>query len=220
VRILDFLFGPDALTGREGDNRLTEDERRRLRGPPVILEKPHLQLLELPHLDRIVAAAPYDMPNLLKDALHAFKYDRVRWLAEELGAVLAEASFIAVPGVEAPWEPEQFPELCPVPLHWTRRFQRGFNQAEMLARIVASNRGWPMKKMLRRARPTGHQAWRDRAERLTAVRDAFVVRSRSTRDFVILVDDIATTGATLNACAQALKHAGVERVEGLVVAHG
>lgn len=235
MRLLDFFFPNVSLARRAGD-RLTEEQQRQLRSTPVILEEPQLRRLELRFLDRVVAAARYHEGSLLKDALHAYKYDRVRWLGEELGSLLTEASFLVAPGVDAPWcLPEAAPVLCPVPLHWTRLFNRGFNQAKELAEILGRARGWETRHLVRRIRPTGHQAWRKREERKVAVRDAFSYRYGSVFSFsllnterktknvpqrIILIDDIATTGATLNACAKVLKQAGVGRVEALVVAHG
>ncbi len=110
--------------------------------------------------------------------------------------------------------------LCPVPLHWSRKFQRGFNQAELLAKKVATSRGVTMKNLLKRVRPTGLQAWRKRAERFEAMQDTFRPAQSSVPEHVILIDDLSTTGATLDACAKALKEAGAKRVEGWVVAHG
>ena len=77
------------------------------------------------------------------------------------------------------------------------------------------------ENLLKRVRATGHQAWRGRAERLISVKGAFgLSKGKSVPDRVILIDDLATTGATLDACAKALKDAGANYVEAWVVAHG
>jgi predicted amidophosphoribosyltransferase len=110
--------------------------------------------------------------------------------------------------------------LCPVPLHWLRRFGRGFNQAECLARVVAAERGLPVRGLLMRIRWTGSQVQRCRSERLTAVRGAFRCRIPDPPAHLVLIDDLSTTGATLDACARALKEAGARYVEGWVIAHG
>ncbi|MDD5041340.1 MAG: hypothetical protein PHX87_03655 [Candidatus Peribacteraceae bacterium] len=109
--------------------------------------------------------------------------------------------------------------LCPVPLHWVRRFQRGFNQSERLARIVAAERELSVLPLLRRIRWTGSQMKRTRPERLTGVTGAFRCITNHPPSHVVLIDDLSTTGATLDECASALKRAGVLRVEGWVVAH-
>jgi len=109
--------------------------------------------------------------------------------------------------------------LCPVPLHWIRRFQRGFNQSELLARVVARERGLTVLPLLKRTRWTGSQMKRSRRDRLTAMGGAFKCMVDHPPSFVVLIDDLSTTGTTLDACAAILKEAGVARVEAWVVAH-
>jgi ComF family protein len=111
--------------------------------------------------------------------------------------------------------------LCPVPLHWTRAWERGFNQAFLLAEHVGYVCGWEAEELLVRSRPTGRQARRTTGDRRRALREAFTVRSPIVAPpHVILLDDVATSGATLTACAQALRDAGAQRVQALVVAVG
>ncbi|MBI1812230.1 ComF family protein [Candidatus Peregrinibacteria bacterium] len=209
--LLDFLFPRRSLSGTEGE-WITDEERRQLRAKPIVLEAPMLCSRGIVAIDRIVVAAMYDDAPLLKKAIHTFKYRRMRSLAPEIGRLLTEASRVR-------WT-DGAPVLCPVPLHWTRRFQRGFNQADLLAEIVGSTRRVPVQSLLRRVRLTGHQTQRTREERLVAVRDAFRVSVQNVPPFVVLIDDVTTTGATLDACAAALKRAGATRVEGLVAAYG
>ncbi len=107
--------------------------------------------------------------------------------------------------------------VVPVPLHRSRRRERGFNQAEDLAGKV----GVPVVTALRRVRATASQATLPAAQRHRNVRGAFEVTRRGlalrgTR--VVLIDDVATTGATLDACARALKECGVAEVRALTVA--
>lgn len=113
--------------------------------------------------------------------------------------------------------------LCPVPLYFLRKFNRGFNQAERLAFLLSERTGIPMRNLLVRTRWTGRQTGRNREERLSALAGAFRVRGGkrlllTTR--IILVDDIMTTGATLQECARVLNETGAKQVEGLVIAHG
>ena len=113
------------------------------------------------------------------------------------------------------------PVLCPVPLHWTRKFHRGFNQAEVIAQSLSAKTGWPVIQLLKRSKPTGHQAFRTRTERFEAMQDVFVSIAKSQTPLcVLLIDDVFTTGATMDSCAKALKRAGVKFVAGLVAAHG
>ena len=161
---------------------------------------------------RIVSAVAYDRIALVQYALCALKYKRKSCYSESVAALLlgSIASEIHSDSV-----------LCPVPLHWTRYIERGFNQSELIARFLSKRTDLPVHILLRRIRCTGHQAWRTREERLHAMHDAFVVRKNMTMPkHVVLIDDIVTTGATLHACASALQNAGVERVDAWVVARG
>lgn len=207
--LLDFLFPRRSLTG-DGGAWITEEELRQLRTRPVILDTAALRAQKLEWIDGLVAVADYDAVPLLHRAVHTLKYKKVKEVGNELGRLLAEASVLVAPGV-----------LCPVPLHWIRKFSRGFNQSELLAREVGEARGWEVKNLLRRNRWTGSQVGRRRKERLIGVRNAFMVREGMTMpDHVILIDDLSTTGATLNECAKILKNSGVKKVEGLVIALG
>ena len=166
----------------------------------------------LGELDNLISGCSYHDSILLQRALFTFKYRRVPGLASKL------ANFIIKFGEE-----ELTPDsvLTPVPLHWQRRFDRGFNQAGLLARRTASVLDLPYVNLLKRVRDTGHQAWRSREERMVSMKDAFVVRKGVTVPrHVVLIDDIATTGATLDACAKELKKCGAKRVDAWVVARG
>jgi len=102
--------------------------------------------------------------------------------------------------------------LLPVPLHFTRRFQRGYNQAEFLARSVGKALGLPVRvDLLHRTRRTTAQSGLDRAERRKNVRGAFDCHNLAGAR-VALVDDVLTTGTTLEACARAARKAGASQV--------
>ncbi len=237
--LLDFLFPIRSLTGAEG-SWITDEERASMRLFPVRLHRELLRKRGLKSLDCVIAAGSYSSSPLLKKAIHAFKYRRI----QPLGGELADRIALSLPGLlmlpegyrppashhfqfpspksQSLSPKSQSPILCPVPLHWIRRFHRGFNQAELLARALSRKTGWPVTSLLKRTRATGHQAHRSRLERFTAMEDVF--RFDRTKGApppcVLLVDDVFTTGATLDACARELKKAGAKYVVGLVVAHG
>ena len=227
--LLDFLFPRRSLTGSEGAF-VTPEECARLQPDPVVEDRDALRQRGIVALDHIRAAVPYRQSLLLRRAVHTLKYKRIPGVAETLGSLLVAGCtentvhglwFMVHGGQPSTMYHEPSTVLCPVPLHWSRRFSRGFNQADLLASIVSSATGIPVQPLLRRTRATGFQAHRGRAQRLTAVRRAFRLRQCAPLPHaVILIDDLATTGATLDACALELKRGGVKWVEGWVVAHG
>jgi ComF family protein len=144
----------------------------------------------------------------LRAILHAFKYGGRRSLARPLAALMRERGAEVLAGAAF---------AVPVPLHRRRRRQRGFNQATDLANGL----GLRVVHGLARARSTAAQASLPAARRHANVRDAFVVRRAVRRlrgEIVVLVDDVSTTGATLEACARALEAAGVGEIRVLTAA--
>jgi len=144
----------------------------------------------------------------LRAILHALKYDGRRSLAAPLAALMRAAGSELVQSCDA---------VVPVPLHPSRRRERGFNQAEDLA----SHIGPPVVRALKRTRHTATQTALPAAERQANVAGAFVAarHARHIRDrAVLLIDDVRTTGATLEACAKALRDAGAREVCALTAA--
>jgi ComF family protein len=162
-----------------------------------------------PTLDDARIAFLFQSP--LREAVHQFKYQRVRRMAQPLGALLA-AHLTA--------HPLEVDALLPVPLHPDRLAERGFNQAEALASEVARIRQLPLiTEGLVRVRMTEQQAHLDARSRQENMRNAFQwCGSTVPPRRVLLVDDILTTGATLNGCAEALRSAGAQVVYGLALA--
>jgi ComF family protein len=160
------------------------------------------------------SAGPYDEP--LRGILHAFKYEHRRTLAGPLATLIREADGNVLDQVDA---------VVPVPLHPWRLMRRGFNQADDLACAL----GLPVWRVLRRRRLGPRQATLDGRARVLNVESAFVLRQREPwrhsrwRDRlsgsrVALVDDVMTTGATIEACTRVLVAAGAGRVSVLTVA--
>ena len=157
-----------------------------------------------------VAAFAYRGP--LRKALAALKYSGTSRLAPVLGRA-GEPALLRLLSVTGP------AILVPVPLHIERRRARGYNQAELLARQLALLTAMPFADLLLRARPTTRQHRLNRAARLHNLRGAFALRPGAVApQSVLLVDDIITTTATLEACASVLRTAGCEDVYGLAVA--
>jgi len=117
---------------------------------------------------------------------------------------------------------EEWDALVPVPLHPLRRRERGFNQAEELARGLGQRTGLPVRNALRRAVATRQQTTLTRAQRWTNTRKAFAPRTRAViaGQRLLLIDDVLTTGATTESCARELKLAGAAEVAVLCVARG
>ena len=115
-----------------------------------------------------------------------------------------------------------FDWVVPVPLHWRRRWSRGFNQCEFLARAIAGELKIPCTKSLKRIRRGDDQKTLSGTERRRNLRDAYAAASAGDlkNRCLLLVDDVSTSGATANACARALRKAGAREVHVAIVAKG
>jgi len=163
---------------------------------------------ELRGFDAVYSYGSYD--GTLRQLIHIFKYGGVRPLAGPFGRFLAQA---------LPRE-STFDVIVPMPLHWFKQWQRGFNQADLLAAEIARKWNVPVRKLVRRRRSTAPQAGLTNAKRRENVRGAFRIAGRRRLDGlrVLLVDDVVTTGATASACARVLKRAGAAHVALLALA--
>lgn len=161
-----------------------------------------------PHLDFVIIAGNYEQP-LLKELIKLYKFQGVTALAEPLAGIMSRA--LAVFPVQAT------PALVPVPLHWKRARARGYNQSELLAKHIAKNRGTSVQNLLKRTKATRSQAKLGRAERLKNVVGAFRCSGDAPIE-IMLIDDIATTFATLESAAGELKKHGAKHVAALVIA--
>ncbi len=160
-------------------------------------------------LEGIRSIAPYRGP--VRAAIHYLKYRHARELADPLGELMARY-----------WWRTPLPAevTVPVPLHTSRLRKRGYNQAALLAWALSRRIGLPMDEdALCRVRATASQMRLKAADRRRNVEDAFrCITDRLSGCRVLLVDDICTTGATLEACADALREGGAREVWALTLA--
>lgn len=162
-----------------------------------------------PAFDRLLGLWSYEPP--LDTVILALKFRRLEYLAEHLAEALAH---------ELGTDLRACHLVVPVPLHWHRGLARGYNQAERIARRLAGLTELPLVSALARRRATPAQSRLGRPARLANLRGAFRVRRPAAvrGRHILLVDDVATTGATLDAAAAALKLAGATCVTALVAA--
>ena len=146
----------------------------------------------------------------LQKLIHLFKYGKIESLALPLSRLLIQA---------LPLD-EKFDLVLAMPMHWRKQWERGFNQAELLARPVARRLRMPLSANLRRARHTKSQAGLSETERRENLRGSFQVKrpGQLAGKRILLIDDVFTTGATLRAASAALKKAGAARVSALTLA--
>ena len=153
----------------------------------------------------------------MKEIIHALKYERRRTISPRLGALMRECGSALLCDATL---------VVPVPLHPRREYDRGFNQAEDLARYL----GVPMARLLARVRHTHSQIDLPKHQRQENVKDAFALTPDPRSLFpnprslfpdpciIVLVDDVSTTGSTLDACARVLKANRVTEVRALTAA--
>jgi ComF family protein len=164
------------------------------------------------HFDCAVAA--YRSRGPVRKLVHDFKYGRQRHLRYPLAEWLGET--LSDPRLRG----RRFDVIVPVPLHPARERERGFNQAALLAELLAAKAALPLRAVLERIRYTTTQTAYDRAERMENLHDAFRLRkNRDVRELrVLLIDDVLTTGSTLSECARVLKAAGAISVHAATAA--
>ena len=166
------------------------------------------------------AAGDFEEP--LKTLIHQYKYQGRTELARPFGQLLWDALMRF-------YDPWTFDAVIPVPLHWYRRYRRGFNQAALLLRewerLAADaglhwNRHWVLHHVLARRRRTAAQTGLGKEERAANLKGAFIVRCADAVEGkrLLLIDDVLTTGATVAECARALMNAGASVVSVLTLA--
>ena len=156
--------------------------------------------------------APFVFTTLIRKAIHELKYQNLRALASPLAQLLHE--HLAA-------NPLPADILVPVPLHKKRLRERGYNQSELIARELSRTTGLPLNTdcLIREHYALPQARTASVAERRANVSGAFICRNTAVKDRqVLLVDDVTTSGTTLDAAAAALKKAGASSVWGLIVA--
>lgn len=156
-----------------------------------------------PHFDTAQAHFLYE--GAIRDLIHSFKYNQLTHLRYPL-------ALLALEGIHHVHDPQL---IIPVPLHRSRLRQRGFNQAVLLGKVLSSQLSLPMMPdALIRTRPTEPQIDLSAAERRLNVKGAFSVSKPGAvaGKRILLLDDIMTTGSTMNECARELKNAGATMV--------
>jgi competence protein ComFC len=164
------------------------------------------------HFDCAVAA--YRSRGLVRKLVHDFKYGQQRHLRYPLASWLRETLD------DSRLRDCHFDLIVPVPLHPARERERGFNQAALLAELLAASMKITTRPVLERTRYTTTQTAYDRAERMENLAGAFRLRkNRDVRDLrVLLIDDVLTTGSTLSECARVLRRAGAVSVHAATAA--
>ncbi len=161
-------------------------------------------------------ATVYQAHGVVRTCVHALKYQRIRAVAPVLASWAAEA--LALP----PLAGGGFDSLVPVPLHPKKERIRGFNQSQLLAEALSRCTGIPVVPALVRQVDTPTQTRFNRRQRMENLRSAFAPAKGICMNHLrpLLVDDILTTGSTLDECARALRGAGVRSVCAVTVARG
>ena len=154
-----------------------------------------------------VAPLAYEFP--VDAAIKALKFRRKLFYAPALAQLLCDACSRLPSDIDA---------VLPVPLHWRRRWVRGFNQALEIARPVARHLDVPIVTHVVRRRATRSQSGLHARERAGNLRSAFGMRGRLESQHPLIVDDVITTGATIHEIARMLRRAGVPRISALAVA--
>lgn len=154
------------------------------------------------------AVWPYQ--KAYRQLIKEFKFHNKPWLAEALAPELL------------PYLPQQYDLLVPVPLHPNRLNERGYNQSELLVRVLSRISGMPWQNCLERVRDTPHQTGLGRKERLHNLQGAFACRKniQVKNKRIILIDDVFTTGTTLRSCARVLYRHGAKEIQSCTLASG
>lgn len=152
--------------------------------------------------------------GVLRDLIHKFKYKNRDYLSRFLGKLLKDT-------IQKHKELIDVDYIIPVPMHWFKKLLRGYNQTELLALNISKYYGKAvLNNSLIRTKYTNSQIKLKKEERMGNIKGCFSVKYRETlkNKRVLLVDDVCTTGATINECSKALKKAGASKIYAVAVA--
>lgn len=200
---LDALFPVACMLCGRTDTLLCDECREKLPINPVTVRQPSASLAS------ITICADYT-DDRIQQLISSFKFLNIRDLGKSLGAILYQG-----------YTTLQLPQdivLMPIPLHSRREKKRGFNQSMLLAQELSRRSGSPIDAELKRIRARRPQHTLNRRERLINVKGVYQYQYIAAPASVLLIDDIATTFATLNEVARELKKHGTKTVHALVLA--
>lgn len=170
----------------------------------------HLPSLDKNYFGEAWSVLAYQPPAL--DWIHQFKYYRRWFLTPPLTQLLLRSGLN--------WE--NYNALVPVPMHWLRMLRRGFNHSHLLAHELGKKIGKPVSLCLKKNRHTKAHAKLSSEERIKKTKGVFLLRKGEDEKLAdknfLLIDDVLTTGATVNECAKVLKKAGAAKVDVLTLA--
>lgn len=211
--LLDLLFPISCLGCGKEDFWLCKECLNRIK----ISEEINLDNLVSDNLKEVFVVVSYD-DQILQKAIHLLKYNFIKDLAPVLARLIQK--YVKAKSLESLFSQAI---LIPIPLHKKRVLWRGFNQAQLLGAELANLLNLKLASgVLKRSRPSQPQASLKEQERLKNIINTFKIRSplEILGKNVILIDDVVTTGATMNECARILKNAGAKNVYGLALAKG
>lgn len=165
-------------------------------------------------LEQVVAMSAYESKTTIARLLHALKYTYATECLPHVTSLL-KSFFQKYEHLFSPID-----IIVPIPLHRMRQAERGFNQAELLAECCSTILEIPVEKIGERIKNTEQQAHQSREQRFEQMTDVFTCTADVQGRRVLLVDDVYTTGATMQSCAQAFLDAGAQDVSGFIIARG
>jgi ComF family protein len=213
--VVDFIYPPVCVScnqllpdGSQQVCRSCWDSIQRITKDLPLYNETRTKLLESGQVSDLVTIYVFEKEGAFQHIAHALKYDGFESLGRELGLRLGERM--------KEWNISA-DLLIPIPLHKVKQRERGYNQADLIARGISAATGTPvLSKALRRTRHTQTQTQLSLEERQKNVEDAFEVRKSFLQEVatkkIVLVDDVITTGATIQSCAQKLMGAGALNV--------